>query len=72
MIHTGAGLRRPREPRPEERRRGPPVAFAGIAAALQNETSVIVQVRAEDEVCVEATLTNVKKANAEQFKAKTQ
>jgi len=27
-------------------------------------------VRAGDDVCVEATLGNVKKANAEQFKAK--
>ena len=43
----------------------------GIAEALQNETSATIQVRIDDGVCVEATLTNVKKADGLQFKAKT-
>jgi hypothetical protein len=43
----------------------------GIAAALQDEASATVKVRVDDGVCVEATLTDVKKADVLQFKART-
>ncbi len=42
----------------------------GIAAALQSSTSATIQLRASDGVCLSHTLTEVKEATADTFKAK--